>query len=210
MLTYLMLGIVLGTTAGISPGPMMTLVIAQSLRFGVREGLKLAIAPLLSDLPIVAITWIILSRVAEVDRLLGVIALTGAGLLLVIAAGSWRTESSLHSEDEALPPRSLLTGALANLLNPHPWLFWLTIGSPILVQARQTGGLAGGLAAGLAFLLGFYACLIGAKVVIAAIVGHYGRNLSERWYRLIRRGLAIILALIALQMIWVWGRRISA
>lgn len=204
MLSYLTLGIVLGVTAGLSPGPMMTLVITQSIRYGSREGVKLALAPLLSDLPIVVTTWLILARVAEVDRLLGVIALTGAGLLLLIAVESWRANPVGREIDEAAParpPRSIIKGALANLFNPHPWLFWLTIGSPTLVEAGDMGRAAG-------FLLGFYASLVGAKLVIAALVGHFGQNLRREWYRLILRGLAIILALIALRLIADWGGRL--
>ena len=201
MLPYLMLGVVLGTTAGISPGPMMTLVISQSLRYGAREGLKIAFAPLLSDLPIVVISWLLLARVAGFDRLLGLISLAGAGFLILLAIESWRANPSA-SDANPTPPRSLTRGILANLLNPHPWLFWLTVGSPTLVNA-------GGWTNATAFITGFYICLIGAKLAVAAIVGHYGRHLNTNHYRLILRGLAIILVIIATRMVLTWGTKLS-
>lgn len=202
MLTYLSLGVLLGTTAGISPGPMMTLVISQSLRFGVREGLKIALAPLLSDLPIVLISWALLSRVAGFDRLLGIISIAGAIFLLLIAAESWRSELGDQKADD-VPPRSLSRGILANTLNPHPWLFWLTVGAPTLVTA-------GGLINSTAYIAGFYFCLVGAKLIVATVVGHYRQRLNPHHHRLILRGLALILVVIALRLIIDWGGRIFA
>jgi len=52
-LQLLATGIAFGSAGGLSPGPTMTLVVAQTLRHGLREGLKVAIAPLLTDAPIV-------------------------------------------------------------------------------------------------------------------------------------------------------------
>lgn len=200
MLSYLTLGIVLGMTAGLSPGPMMTLVITQSLRFGTREGLKMALAPLLSDLPIVAISWLALSRFAEIDHLLGLISMIGAGLLILIAVESWRADPSMTSDSLSVP-RSVLKGAIANVLNPHPWLFWLTIGSPALINAESIAGRIG-------FLTAFYSCLVGTKVVVALIVGRYRRNLDARTCRVILRGLALALIVIAGRLIWTWSSKL--
>ena len=47
-------GVVFGLAAGLMPGPLLALVIQQTLRHGPGEGIKVAAAPLLTDLPIVA------------------------------------------------------------------------------------------------------------------------------------------------------------
>ena len=47
MFTALASGMLLGFSAGLSPGPMLTLVLAQTLRHGSREGCKIALTPLL-------------------------------------------------------------------------------------------------------------------------------------------------------------------
>ena len=44
-------GLALGTSSGLSPGPLLTLTIAQSMRYGYREGIKIAAAPIITDLP---------------------------------------------------------------------------------------------------------------------------------------------------------------
>ena len=46
-------GIVLGLSGGLSPGPLTALVISQTLRFGARGGMLVALAPILTDAPLV-------------------------------------------------------------------------------------------------------------------------------------------------------------
>jgi len=46
-------GIILGLVAGLSPGPMLALVIAETLKFGKEEGFKVAVSPLITDLVLV-------------------------------------------------------------------------------------------------------------------------------------------------------------
>jgi len=53
-MSYLWIALVQGFNAGISPGSLSTLIIAQTLRHNLREGMKVAIAPILTDAPIVA------------------------------------------------------------------------------------------------------------------------------------------------------------
>ena len=43
----LTIGFLLGAPAGFSPGPMMVLIIAETLRHGIRAGAKVAFMPLL-------------------------------------------------------------------------------------------------------------------------------------------------------------------
>jgi threonine/homoserine/homoserine lactone efflux protein len=60
---FLIIGIILGLSAGFAPGPLLTLVISESLQHGVRSGIKVALAPIISDLPIILLTLFIASKV---------------------------------------------------------------------------------------------------------------------------------------------------
>ena len=62
-------GAVFGLAAGLMPGPLLALVIQQTLRHGPTEGIKVAAAPLLTDLPIVAAALFAVNRVADADDL---------------------------------------------------------------------------------------------------------------------------------------------
>jgi len=53
VIDYFGKGTLLGLAAGFSPGPLTVLVIGETLRHGLRSGLQVAIAPILTDIPII-------------------------------------------------------------------------------------------------------------------------------------------------------------
>ncbi len=187
-------GAAFGFAAGLAPGPLLTLVIGQTVRHGPREGLKVAVAPLITDAPIVLGSVLILSRIAS-NALLGLVALAGGAFVAFLAAESLRT-TRLETTGDGAPPRSWRQGAIVNALNPHPYLFWVTVGAPILVDAASSGP-----AGPIAFLAGFYICLVGSKVGIALGVGASRGALTGRAYPWIMRALGIVLAVFAILLV---------
>ncbi len=192
MITFLCTGIVFGLSAGFSPGPLLVLVISQTLQHGTREGIKVALAPLVTDLPIILASTLVLARLSGFRPILGGISLIGGIFVAYLAWGSLRTGS--HNV-AALPegaPQSLGKGVLVNLLSPHPYLFWLTVGAPFVVRAwgQSPGGAP-------AFIAGFYLCLIGAKVAVAAATARSRKFLSGRTYGWLMRALGVLLLVVA-------------
>ena len=185
-------GVVFGLAAGLMPGPLLALVIQQTLRHGPREGIKVAAAPLLTDLPIVAAALFALNRLVDADGVLGAISLLGAAFLSCLAYESVTTDLAAHA-GPATTPRSLQKGVAANLLNPHPYLFWLTVGAPILWHAWATSPVN---AAG--FLVAMYGCLVGSKMLLALLVGRGRTVLTSRAYVLLVRALGVMLLVFAL------------
>lgn len=196
-------GLGLGLSAGLSPGPLMALVILQTLRHGPREGAKVAAAPLLTDLPIVALALLLTAGLARQPVALGLLSLCGAAYLLASAIGSLRFRPEAEGKAPEAP-RSYRAGALANLLNPSPYLFWGTVGAPML--ARDW---AAGWPAAAAFLTGFYACLVGAKLFIAWLSGRMGPVMGSPSYRLVMRGLGLMLLCYAGWFAWEGARLVT-
>ena len=195
MLEYLATGVVLGLAAGFAPGPLLALILAQSIRFGTREGLKVAAAPLLTDLPIVILATALVGAAAgTAGGVLGAISLAGAAFVAYLGIESIRTTGvQAGRPDEA--PRSWARGALVNALSPHPYIFWVTVGAPILIRAWADGPLAAA-----AFLVGFYACLVGAKMLLAVIAGRSGGRLRGGAYRAVMVVLGALLLLFAVRL----------
>jgi threonine/homoserine/homoserine lactone efflux protein len=187
-------GAAFGLAAGLSPGPLLALVVSQTVRHGPREGLKVAVAPLITDAPIILATVFLLTRISS-DALLGAIALAGGAFVAWLGVESIRT-TRLETGGDGAPPRSWRQGAVVNALSPHPYLFWITVGAPILVSASSAG-----LAGPLAFLAGFYLCLVGSKVAIALAVGASRGALTGRAYPWIMRILGAILLVFAVLLV---------
>lgn len=195
MLEYLGIGAVLGLAAGFAPGPLLALVLAQAIRYGTREGAKVAAAPLITDIPIVLLATALVAAAAEAaGSLLGAISLAGAVFVAYLGVESIRTTGvEAGRPDEA--PRSWTRGAAVNALSPHPYLFWITVGAPTLLLAWGQGPLAAA-----AFLVGFYACLVGAKMLLAVVAGRSGGRLRGGAYRVVMAVLGGLLLVFALRL----------
>jgi threonine/homoserine/homoserine lactone efflux protein len=163
-------GVTLGFAAAVSPGPFQAFLFARASRAGIRRTLPLALAPLASDVPIVALVLLTLSRVPE--GFLRVLEVAGGALLLWMARGSFRGAAEAGPSAPPAPGGAwpFLQAVLVNATGPGPWIFWSTVCGPILAEAWRAGA-----AGAIAFLLGFYATLVGGKAVLVAAFGLPGR-----------------------------------
>lgn len=176
-LEALALGLSLGLGAGLAPGPMTALAVSCTLERGLRSGVQVACAPLVTDGPILVLAlWLVRGLPKPAVAVLG----TAGGLYLV-----WlglRT-ARFAAQPQAVPSSSgwlpdLRRAVAANFLNPSPYLFWVGVGSPIVRQAWAQSPIAA-----VAFLVAFFGLLVGGKVAVACAVAVGGQRLSERGYR---------------------------
>lgn len=195
-LPFLASGLLLGLSGGLTPGPVTTLVITHTLRHSFGEGVKIAIAPLLTDLPVILLTLFVFSRLAQIDVVLGIIALVGAGYLFYLARATF-VAPPLDETSRGEEPRSIRVGLIANLLNPNPYLFWSLVGAPTLYRAIETSALASVL-----FLAGLYTCLVGGKIVIAGLAARGRAFLRGAGFRRTLQLLGVALGLFGLVFLW--------
>lgn len=192
MIAALTTGALLGLFCGLSPGPLLALLFAQTLRHGAREGCKVALTPLITDTPIILVTLAMAANVAALRPVLGLVSLAGGAFVLYLAWDSLAPKTSVANTAPE-PPKSWLKGILTNLLSPHPWLFWLTAGAAMLANAMAQSWLTA-----MAFLCGFYLFLVGSKILLALLASRSRNLLAGRPYRLVMRFLAVLLAIFAL------------
>ena len=180
MLTYLALGAGIGFVSGLSPGPVFTLVVAETLRGGWARGIAVALGPLLADGPIVLLAVVVLAQLPPL--LVPAISVTGAVFLLYLAAMQIvASRRARPATTHASMRGGLIKGLLARGLSPNPYLFWLLVGGPLIVQASRDGGPL----TIVAFLVGYYITIVGSNVVLALALGRYATLISDRAYRLL-------------------------
>jgi threonine/homoserine/homoserine lactone efflux protein len=184
------LGLALGLGAGLAPGPLLAVMVAATLERGFGAGARVAAAPLVTDVPIVALCVLVLQRLP--DQVLATMSLAGAAFLAYLAVDALRARTDVR------PPRAaaasdLRRGALVNVLSPHPWIFWITVGGPLLVDAADRSA-----ALAIGFVAAFYAVLIGTKVALAGVVA-VGRR--ESWGGAVGPVSALLLAAAAVALL---------
>lgn len=179
----------LGVAGGLSPGPLHSLILATALRDGPRAGARIAVAPLLSDIAPVGASLVLAAALPEAA--LGWMSVVGGVVLVGMAARSLRDRGP---EVRASAGADYLKGAVTNVLNPNPWIFWLGAGAPLLAAAFDAG-----VWAGVGWLVVFYVGLVGVKVGFALGVGYAGAALSPTW---LRRSLVASAVLMAGVGVW--------
>lgn len=191
MLNFLTFGTILGLSAGIAPGPLLTLVISETLQHDTKSGVKVAFVPIITDLPIIILTVTILAELSNFHNILGIISLVGGFFILFLGY------QSLHSKGVKLTlqerkPKPVIKGILVNALNPHPYLFWFSVGAPTMTRAMELS-----LIAPLAFICSFYTFLVGSKIIIAIVVGRSRSFLSGNVYTVTLRFIGLLLIILA-------------
>ena len=187
MTPFLVAGMILGFSAGVAPGPLLALIIAETLQHDLKAGIKVALAPMVTDLPIVLVTVFILTRLAHFQAVLGAISIFGGFFIFWLGYQNLRL-TGVNIRIENARENSFKKGIIANFLSPHPYLFWFSVGAPATVRAMDHSVFAAA-----AFIGSFYVLLVGSKIVIAVIVGQSRSFLAGRAYITTMRGLGVIL-----------------
>ena len=154
-----------------------------------------SIAPLITDIPIVAITLLILQSASENDIVFGGIHLFGGAYLIWLALNDLFSKA-VQINSEVSDKNSLLKGIIINFLNPHPYIFWLSIGGTMVTKGWQNHPYYA-----LAFIIVFYLLLVGSKVVLVFGVYKIKHLLNTTWYLLIIKSLSIFLIVFAVYLI---------
>lgn len=192
MLDFMTIGILLGLSAAFVPGPLLALVISETLQHGLKSGVKVALAPIITDLPIIILTFFISAKLSNFHNILGIISLCGGFFLLFMGYESIRSKGvELNTQGDQ--SKSLTKGIFANALNPHPYLFWFSVGAPTMTKAMKVN-----MIAPFAFICSFYTLLVGSKILLAILVRKSKSFFEGRVYIYTMRFLGLALCVLAL------------
>jgi threonine/homoserine/homoserine lactone efflux protein len=202
VLSFLLVGAGIGFVAGVSPGPVLTLVLAETLRGGWLRGSAVAAGPLLCDGPIIVLALLVLAQLPQ--EFVRAVSLIGGAFLLYLAITTFinSRQARLVGKEGLSARGGLLKGLLARVLSPNPYLFWFLVGAPLLREAGQGHWLGPA-----AFLVGYYSSIVGSNIVLALALHHWVDLFSERAYRAVLLVSSTILGAYGLGLI---GREVAA
>jgi threonine/homoserine/homoserine lactone efflux protein len=162
----MLLGFVIGLTGALAPGPTLVATINASIAGDWTTGLKVSLGHAIVELFLVILILMGLATVAlpytTVIAGIGGIALVVFGILTI--KGS-RKATMRNSEVQTIT-NPYMAGLVTSAANPYFWIWWLSIGSAMVIA-----GLEGGLALAGAFM-----------------VGHWTADIA--WYTLVSTGVS--------------------
>ncbi len=166
MWEYLLLGWGFASAAAIQPGPLQAFMLASVARVGWKRTLPAALAPIVSDGPIILGVIFLLGWLPE--GWTNWLQAAGGVFLLYLAWMSfqqWRLPPE-NGVDDDKPPRTLLQAVVVNLLNPSPYLAWSLVLGPALLEAWGKS-----YAFGIALLAAFYGTLTLGNALVIVLFG---------------------------------------
>ncbi len=175
----LALGFLIGLTGALAPGPTLVATINASLRGGWSMGPRVTLGhmavELLMVLLIVAGVSVVLSDYTWLIAGIGGLALVVFGLLTLHQALTATIDITV---EQAQAVRPFLAGVVTSISNPYFWIWWITVGSALLIGAYK-----GGIVLAVAFIAGHWVADLGWFTLVSVSI-HRGRFiLGEHQYR---------------------------
>jgi len=180
---FFLLAFAIGLTGALAPGPTLVATINASVAGGWTAGPKVTLGHMLTELVILLVIVTGLATVAlKYTTLIGIIG--GAALVvfgvLTIAGSRAVSLSGMGTGAAAGAVNPYLAGFLTSVANPYFWIWWLSVGSAMVIA-----GLAGGLLLACVFMAGHWCADLGWYTVVSTGIAKGKTLLSDRAYRAI-------------------------
>lgn len=126
------------------PGPVTAVTVANGTRHKA-AGALVAVGHGVIELPVMLLIYFGLARLLDIDGVKIGVGLAGGILLMWMALQVFKVKPASFDENRDVRQGSIVGGLATTATNPYFFLWWATIGAPLLVDARAFGG--GGVAA---------------------------------------------------------------
>ena len=192
------LAFVIGFSVASIPGPTIILIASETLRKGAGAGLSVMTAPLLLDALLMLPLGLFFQALLPVESGRTGLMIIGGGLLVWFGLQSIRTgpdeKSAAAKLDSPAPDgrheiRPFSKGVLVHLTSPYPYLYWGTVGAPLVRQGFESGGLW----TAAIFPLGFWVGTTSFTLLVIALLARGKKLLSPPWELFFHRALGALL-----------------
>jgi threonine/homoserine/homoserine lactone efflux protein len=169
---------VIGLTGALAPGPTLVATVNSSLKSGWTAGPKVAAGHALVEILIFLLIAGGLSVVAQqYSRYIAI-----AGGLALICFGILTMKGSKNATMASPTTNKIgnpyLAGVLTSAANPYFWIWWLSIGSALLIDGLRSGLILAGI-----FMIGHWGADFGWYTLVSASLDRGKTILSDANYR---------------------------
>jgi len=188
--------VVVTASGALAPGPLFFGLLMHGSKQGAKAGFSCAVGHMLVEFPLVlALSLGLLAAASQptikyMIGLFGGVGLIGFGVLQIYDTVKGKPEFGEAPKARNIPASSLILGLALTGLNPYFILWWLTIGSVLIVQALAFAALAG--------VLIMYVSHVWMDYAYLTAIAHLGKKsrkiIGSRYYKLalVAFGLALI------------------
>jgi threonine/homoserine/homoserine lactone efflux protein len=196
LLDFVATVVVVTASGALAPGPLFFGLLMHGSKEGARAGFFAAFGHTLVEFPLVlALAMGLLAAASQpmikvVIGLVGGVGLIGFGVMQIYGTLRSKPRPDKIPTTKNLPASSLVLGLALTGLNPYFILWWLTIGSILIVQALAFAAIVG--------VLLMYASHVWMDYAFLTAIAHLGKKsksiVGSRYYKLVLIAFGLILA----------------
>lgn len=194
-LNFIITVIVVTASGALAPGPLFFGLLMHGSKEGARAGFSCAVGHMLVEFPLVlALSLGLLATASQPTikyaiSLVGGFGLIGFGAIQIYDTIKSKPEFGNAPKEGRIPRNSLALGLALTGLNPYFILWWLTVGSILIIQALAFAAMAG--------ILIMYAAHVWMDYAYLTLIAHLGKTgrsiIGSRYYKLLLITFGIIL-----------------
>jgi len=187
--------VVVTASGALAPGPLSFAILLHGSKGGAWAGFLCAIGHTLIEFPLVLALALGLLAATSQPIIKSVIGIAGGLGLITFGVLQIRDTLSAHPStnqpvrEATLPASSLFLGAALTGLNPYFILWWLTIGSVLIIQALAFAALLG--------VLVMYISHVWMDYAFLTALAHFGKKgkaiVGSKYYRIVLVTFGVIL-----------------
>jgi threonine/homoserine/homoserine lactone efflux protein len=203
LLDFIAFVVVVTASGALAPGPLSFGILMQGSKEGARSGFSCAIGHTLVEFPLVLALALGLLEAASqpiIKSVIGIgggLGLIGFGTMQIYETVRTRAGSGQTARTRSLPASSLVLGLALTGLNPYFILWWLTIGSALIVKALAFAAIIG--------VLVMYASHVWMDYAFLTSLAYFAKKgksiVGSKYYKLVLIAFGLVLVYYGLSFI---------
>jgi len=132
-MNYLIFAITYALAASLQPGPFQAYIISQTLTKGWKKTFYIAFAPLIGDIAILILIFIILTNLPP--YFINILRLIGGVFLLYLTYKTylaWKHYTFSEKNENGIG--TFFNAVMVNILNPNPYIGWSLVMGPMVLE----------------------------------------------------------------------------
>lgn len=138
MLPILLSVVVISFSGVMMPGPLFAVTLAKSYR-SPWVGVQISLGHAVVEVPLILLIYFGLARFFEYDPVQLGLSVIGGGMVIWLGIGMFRARIGVVRRGQDLPYSAFIAGILTTGLNPLFLLWWVTIGSLLVMKILEFG-----------------------------------------------------------------------
>ncbi|KYK21918.1 hypothetical protein AYK25_02905 [Thermoplasmatales archaeon SM1-50] len=193
LLSFVITVVLLTASGALAPGPLFFQTLSQGTRTGARSGLIFSISHTIVEFSLIMLLAVGLLAIRNEVFIRTIIGVLGGFMLIVF--GIYQISTSLRKKElqqkqhKVSTHRLFFIGIVFTALNPYFIIWWLTVGSNLILLALEIAALAG--------VVFMFLCHVWMDFVWLTAVSYFAKRgvnaLGSKWYRALVSVFGVIL-----------------